>query len=50
MVAALCGWELAAIHKASPVPTLSAMVKRYPVVGMLLLVLLTHHWYLEVTD
>lgn len=47
VVAALCGWELAALPPGSPFPTLSSMVKRYPAVGFALLGLLVHHWYLE---
>lgn len=43
----MCGWELAALLPGTRIPTVSQTVRRHPVFGWLLLVLLTHHWYLE---
>lgn len=47
VVAFFCGWELVALCPGSPVPTLSQVVKRHPSVGVLLLSLLGHHWFVE---
>lgn len=47
VVAGLCTWEVVALVPGSPVPTISATVDRHPWFGLLLLALLTHHWYVE---
>lgn len=45
VVASLCAYEVVAL--ASPLPTISELVKRRPPAGVVLLMLLAHHWYLE---
>jgi hypothetical protein len=47
LVVALCGWELIALTGRTPLPTVSQMATRRPVLGALLLVLLAHHWFVE---
>jgi hypothetical protein len=45
VVAVLCGWEVVALF--SPLPTISQMVKRQPLLGVALIALLVDHWWLE---
>lgn len=40
-----CGYEIVAL--ISPLPTISELVKRHPTLGVTILLLLAHHWYLE---
>lgn len=47
VIGGLCGWELVALLPGSPVPTISALVERKRAVGVVLLGLLTHHWFVE---
>lgn len=47
VVAFLCTWELAALAPGSPIPTVSETVDRHPWFGLLLLLLLGHHWFFE---
>lgn len=47
VIATLCAWEISALVPGSPVPTISATVKRQPLFGWMLLILLAHHWYVE---
>lgn len=46
VVGLLCGYECVAL--VTPLPTISELVKRYPLLGVALLALLGHHWFLEV--
>lgn len=48
VVALLCGWELVALGPG-PLPTLSECVKRRPIVGVVLLGALAHHFFIEET-
>lgn len=50
VVAVLCAWEIAALPKSSPVPTISEVVRRAPLVGVVLLCALLHHWFVELVD
>lgn len=50
VVAFLCSWEIAALVPHSPLPTISATVRRFPPFGWILLVLLGHHWFLEIEE
>lgn len=50
VVALLCAWELVALIPGSPIPTVSETVDRHPWFGVLLLGLLSHHWYVELED
>ncbi len=50
VVAFFCGWELIALAPGSPVPTLSETVKRAPVVGVVIMGLLAHHWFVEAAE
>lgn len=43
----LCAWELVALPRWSPIPTVSETVSRHPWFGFLLLALLAHHWFVE---
>ena len=47
VVAGCCAYEVAAIAPGSPLPTISELVKRQPVLGVCVLALLAQHWYLE---
>lgn len=47
VVAGLCAWEIVALAPKSPVPTISETVDKFPPFGLVLLALLTHHWYIE---
>lgn len=47
VVAFFCAWEIAALIPGSPVPTISRAVELHPWFGWVLLVLLGHHWFLE---
>lgn len=46
VVAAGCGWELVGLV-SSHVPTVSQAVRRRPVLGVVLIGLLAHHWFVE---
>ncbi len=50
VVAVLCGWELVALTPGCPLPTLSQVVRSHPPVGVLLLGLLAHHWFVEAKE
>lgn len=50
VVAFFCGWELLALTPGSPVPTLSETVKRFPVLGIAIMSLLAHHWFVEAAE
>lgn len=50
VIAAFCSYELASLVPKSPLPTISEMVRRRPVVGLMLLALLSHHWFLELEE
>lgn len=47
VIATICGYELVALIPRSPLPPISDLVRRWPVVGAVLLLALTHHWYVE---
>lgn len=47
IVAAGCLYEVVALLPSSPVPTISELVKRYPVAGAVIVAALVHHWYFE---
>lgn len=46
VVAFFCGWELAGLTIPG-VPTISQTVRRYPVLGVVLVLALIHHWFVE---
>lgn len=46
VVAAGCGWELVGLVSGQ-VPTLSQVVRRWPLVGGVVLGLIAHHWWVE---
>ncbi|MFZ5863027.1 MAG: hypothetical protein ACOYXR_09335 [Nitrospirota bacterium] len=46
IVAGVCGYELAALA-VDGVPTVSDMVRRHPLLGVGVLVMLAHHWFVE---
>lgn len=50
VVAGLCGWELVALLPGSPVPTISHTVNERKLLGVALLGMLAHHWYVELVD
>lgn len=50
VVVVLCGWEIAALAPRSPLPTLSRVVQAHPSLGVLLIALLAHHWWVEVPE
>lgn len=43
----LCGYELAALAPRSPLPPITTIVRRHPPLGVLLIGLLFHHFYVE---
>lgn len=45
VVVGLCGWEIVALF--SPLPTLSRTVRLHHWFGILLLLALGHHWFVE---
>lgn len=47
VVAAGCGYELAALCPGSPLPPITAIVRRWPPFGVLLLLALAHHLLFE---
>lgn len=47
VVAALCTYEALALLPFVPLPTISEIVWRYPEVGVTLIGLLGHHWFVE---
>src|SRR5690606_35762015 len=50
VIAFFCGWEILAIIPGSPIPTISEVVDRHPWFGVVLLLALAHHWFLEADD
>lgn len=46
----MCAWELLALSRRTSVPTISQTVHKLPPFGWLLLVLLTHHWFVEAVE
>jgi hypothetical protein len=50
VIAGLCGYECLALLPGSPLPTISELVDRYPIIGFVLLGALAHHWYIEDPD
>ena len=50
IVATFCLWELIALTPGSPVPTISATVRKHRIFGVILLAALADHWYLEADD
>ncbi len=47
IVRILCAYELVALSRGVPLPTLTSVVRRRPQIGVVLLGLLTQHLYLE---
>lgn len=50
IIAALCGYELLALPERSPLPTISEVVNRHRLLGVMLLGLLGHHWFVELVE
>jgi hypothetical protein len=48
VVALLCAYEVVALH--TPLPTITAIVRQFPLLGVLLLALLAHHWFIELEE
>lgn len=48
-LAAACAYELTALYRPE-LPTISELVKRYPMLGVGILAALGHHFYLEADD
>lgn len=46
VVLGLCGYEVVAVGSGR-CPTLSYLVRKFPVLGWVLLTLLAHHWFVE---
>lgn len=49
VVAVLCAYEVVALW-VPWLPTISEVVKRWPLVGVLILALLGHHWFVEAVE
>ena len=47
IIAAFCLWEIVALMPGSPVPTISEVVDDHPGIGLALLAVLAHHWFVE---
>lgn len=47
VIAVLCAYEVVALHPAVPLPTLSDLVDKHPVLGWCFLAALGHHWFVE---
>lgn len=45
VVLTACGYEVVAL--VTPLPTISELVKRRPPLGVVLLLMLGHHWFVE---
>lgn len=50
IIAGLCGYELLALPRRSPFPTISEFVNRRRWVGVALIALLGQHWFLELVE
>ena len=46
IVVGLCGWEIVGLMPG-PIPPLTHVVRRAPVVGVVILALLADHWFFE---
>lgn len=47
LVTTLCTWEVYAMLTRSSQRTITAHVRRRPILGVLILLALTHHWFIE---
>lgn len=50
VIGALCAYELIALPQRTPLPTISEVVNRHRPLGVVLLTLLGHHWFVELVE